>query len=424
MRPQHVNSLMPRWTAGCTRAVSSHDPARASRPRPRALAPEERRLARERESEGDLPPVRAGREGAPRHRPPARAALRPVSHGALELQAGAPAGAPRGRGAAHPREIPRQDPRHRREERQGAVLGWGGHRAGGCRAERRAAQRARARARTCVFAPAWRPWSVGGGGQSRLGGSRVCMIRISEQGGRQSRRGARRAPRQAFPLLFWARRPHAVPRALLSGRAADTGWLVGREGWVRRPAGASPAAKHEGVNLRTKERHETKLLVFGSSPRTAAPVRPPRACRTPPGQRAGSHARISTHAAQDAAQSGVGSRESAWPRPRAFGWRAFLFSLVHPLLAVSSSAPECRKSTSRGLYQQRDIRRPAVGTTKHKTSACTPKTERDPLAPQPTADACPLPPSVLAVVKHTLQTPPRSRTFRISTRRSTSSPRT
>ena len=50
---------------------------------------------------------------------------------------------------------------------------------------------------------------------------------------------------------------------------------------------------------------------------------------------------------------------------------------------MSSSAPECRKSTSRGLYQQRDIRRPAVGTTKHRTSACTPKTERDPLAPNP-----------------------------------------
>lgn len=114
-------------------------------------------------------------------------------------------------------------------ERSDKVRWWGGEGAGGYRAERRAAQRARARARTCVFAPAWRPWSVGGGGQSRLGGSRVCMIRISEQGGRQSRRGARRAPRQAFPLLFWARHTPTLCRARSSAAARQTRgglWVV------------------------------------------------------------------------------------------------------------------------------------------------------------------------------------------------------
>ena len=394
MRPQHVNSLMPRWTAGW-RVPGARSTLRAPVAHARARSPRRRGSSRESErARATFPPYApGGRARLGTARPPVRPLGQPVSHGALELQAGAPAGAPRGRGAAHPREIPRQDPRHRREERQGAGVGWGGRRRVP-RGEARSAARACACAYVCVcasLAPSERR------GRRAVASGGFTRVHDPDLGARRPPEPARRpqSPSAGVSSSFLgATHPHAVPRALLSGRAADTGWLVGREGWVRRPAGASPAAKHEGVNLRTKERHETKLLVFGSSPRTAAPVRPPRACRTPPGQRAGSHARISTHAAQDAAQSGVGSRGSAWPRPRAFGWRAFLFSLVHPLLAVSSSAPECRKSTSRGLYQQRDIRRPAVGTTKHKTSACTPKTERDPLAPQPTADACPpcLPP--------------------------------
>ena len=230
MRPQHVNSLMPRWTAGW-RVPGARSTLHAPVAHARARSPRRRGGSRESErARATFPPYApGGRARLGTARPPVRPLGQPVSHGALELQAGAPAGAPRGRGAAHPREIPRQDPRHRREERQGAVLGWGGHRAGGCRAERRAAQRARARARTCVFAPAWRPWSVGGGGQSRLGGSRVCMIRISEQGGRQSRRGARRAPRQAFPLLFWARHTPTLCRARSSAAARQTRgglWVV------------------------------------------------------------------------------------------------------------------------------------------------------------------------------------------------------
>ena len=378
------------------RAGSSIDPARASRPRPRALAPEERRLARERESEGDLPPVRAGREGAPRHRPPARAALRPASQ---PWRARASSRSTR-RSAARPRRSAsaRNTPTGSPSSSRGATRCGGGVGGAPCRrvprGEARSAARACACAYVCVCA-SLAPLERRGRGAVASGG--FTRVHDPDFRARRPPEPARRpqSPSAGVSSSFLgATHPHAVPRALLSGRAADTGWLVGREGWVRRPAGASPAAKHEGGEWGTAGRHETKLLVFGSSPRTAAPVRPPRACRTPPGQRAGSHARISTHAAQDAAQSGVGSRGSAWPRPRAFGWRAFLFSLVHPLLAVSSSAPECRKSTSRGLYQQRDIRRPAVGTTKHKTSACTPKTERDPLAPQPTADACPpcLPP--------------------------------
>lgn len=354
MRPQHVNSLMPRWTAGCTRAVSSHDPARASRPRPRALAPEERQLARERESEGDLPPVRAGREGAPRHRPPARAALRPVSHGALELQAGAPAGAPRGRGAAHPREIPRQDPRHRREERQGAVVGWGRRRRVP-RGEARSAARACACAYVCVcasLAPSERR------GRRAVASGGFTRVHDPDLGARRPPEPARRpqSPSAGVSSSFLgATHPHAVPRALLSGRAADTGWLVGREGWVRRPAGASPAAKHEGVNLRTKERHETKLLVLGLRHAPRPPCGPlALAGPLPDSALAATHAfrhtprRMPLRAASGPGEARGRGRARSVGVPFFFRWstRSLRCPAVHP----SAESPHHAASTSNVTY--------------------------------------------------------------------------
>ena len=223
------------------------------------------------------------------------------------------------------------------------------------RGEARSAARACACAYVCVcasLAPSERR------GRRAVASGGFTRVHDPDLGARRPPEPARRpqSPSAGVSSSFLgATHPHAVPRALLSGRAADTGWLVGREGWVRRPAGASPAAKHEGVNLRTKERHETKLLVFGSSPRTAAPVRPlALAGPLPDSALAATHAfrhtprRMPLRAASGPGKARGRGRARSVGVPFFFRWstRSLRCPAVHP----SAESPHHAASTSNVTY--------------------------------------------------------------------------